>query len=180
MAVYIALLRAINLGGHAKVSMTQLRDMVAALGFGGVQTLLNSGNVVFSGESEATAKLETRLEEQTVKQLGLRTDFIVRTAAEWASILAHNPFADEARRDPSHLLIMFLKSVPAANAVENLQTAAPGREVIRPEGAHLYITYPDGIGRSRLTNTLIEAKLGTRGTGRNWNTVLKLQALAQE
>jgi len=61
--------------------------------------------------------------------------------------------------------------------VAALQAAIKGREVVRAKGRHAYIVYPDGIGRSRLTNVMIEKKLGTRGTGRNWNTVLKLAAL---
>jgi uncharacterized protein (DUF1697 family) len=75
---------------------------------------------------------------------------------------------------------MFLKSAPAAPAVEALRAAVPGPEVIRAGGRHLYISYPDGQGRSKLTGALIEKKLGTVGTARNWNTVLKLGALAGE
>jgi uncharacterized protein (DUF1697 family) len=110
--------------------------------------------------------------------LGLRTDFFVRTAAEWAKVVAGNPFPEEAERDPGHLVVMFLKATPEANDVAALQAAIPGRETVRAEGKHAYIIYPDGIGRSKLTIDLIERKLGTRGTGRNWNTVLKLAALA--
>jgi uncharacterized protein (DUF1697 family) len=75
---------------------------------------------------------------------------------------------------------MFLKEAPSREDVIALQTAIKGREVVRAEGRHAYIVYPDGVGRSRLTNALIERKLGTRGTGRNWNTVLKLGALADD
>jgi len=71
-----------------------------------------------------------------------------------------------------------LRRAPDAKAVKALQAAIQGREVVRASGTHLYIVYPDGVGRSRLTNALIEKKLDTRGTARNWNTVLKLNALA--
>jgi uncharacterized protein (DUF1697 family) len=74
--------------------------------------------------------------------------------------------------------VMFLKDTPSATGVRALQQAITGPEVVRAAAKHLYIVYPDGIGRSRLTNDLIDRKLGTRGTGRNWNTVLKLAALA--
>jgi len=73
---------------------------------------------------------------------------------------------------------MCLRDAPDRAAVAGLQKAIAGREVVRTSGRHAYIVYPDGIGRSRLTVALIEKKLGTRGTGRNWNTVLKLAALA--
>ncbi len=75
---------------------------------------------------------------------------------------------------------MFLKQAPAAGSVQALQAAITGPEVVRARGRQAYITYPAGIGRSRVTNALIESKLATRGTGRNWNTVLKLLALATE
>ena len=89
-----------------------------------------------------------------------------------------NPFPAEAKSDPGHLVVMCLKSAPGREAVSALQQAISGREVIRAKGREAYIVYPDGIGRSRLTTALIEKKLGTRGTARNWNTVMKLAALA--
>ena len=75
---------------------------------------------------------------------------------------------------------MFLKQVPGREAVEALQAAIKGPEIVRADGKQAYIVYPDGIGRSKLTNTVIEEKLGTRGTARNWNTVLKLADLIQD
>jgi uncharacterized protein (DUF1697 family) len=91
-----------------------------------------------------------------------------------------NPFRKEAENDPSHLVVMFLKSAANAKDVKAIQAAIAGSEIIRADGRHLYIVYPDGIGRSRLTNALLEKKLGIRGTARNWNTVLKIAALAEE
>jgi uncharacterized protein (DUF1697 family) len=75
---------------------------------------------------------------------------------------------------------MFLKSATNAKDVKAVQAAITGSEIVRGDGRHLYIVYPDGIGRSRLTNALLEKKLGIRGTARNWNTVLKLAAFADE
>jgi uncharacterized protein (DUF1697 family) len=91
--------------------------------------------------------------------------------------VARNPFPAEAERDPAHLTVVFLKDAPKAKAVEALAAAIRGREVIQADGRHLYAYYPDGVGRSKLTHALIESKLGTRGTARNWNTVLKLAQL---
>jgi uncharacterized protein (DUF1697 family) len=110
--------------------------------------------------------------------MALETDFFVRSAAEWKELVASNPFPRQAKADPAHLLVMFLKEAPAAEAVHALQAAVAGRELVRAVGKQAYIVYPDGIGRSRLTGALVEKKLATRGTGRNWNTVLKLAALA--
>jgi uncharacterized protein (DUF1697 family) len=74
---------------------------------------------------------------------------------------------------------MALKEAPPASAVKGLQEAIPGRETVRARGRELYVVYPDGIGRSKLTVALMDRKLGTRGTGRNWNTVTKLAALTE-
>ncbi len=88
-----------------------------------------------------------------------------------------NPFTDEAKSDAAHLLVVFLKGAPDRKKVITLEKAIVGREHIHAKGRQLYIVYPDGIGRSRLTNSLIERKLETDGTARNWNTVLKVAAL---
>ncbi len=159
--------------------MNDLREFLTALGFADVRSLLQTGNLVFRSDREAGSDLERLLETEIAKRLDLRTDVLVRTADEWADVVDRNPFPEAAARDPGHLLVMFLKAAPDKAAVDALQTAVTGPEVIRAEGRDLYITYPDGVGRSRLTNTLIESRLGTRGTGRNWNTVLKLADLVR-
>jgi uncharacterized protein (DUF1697 family) len=178
MTVYVALLRAINLAGTNRVAMSDLQKLFAGLGYTNVRTLLQSGNVVFQAEATPPADLERLLETEAATQLNLRTDFLVRTADDLAAVVQRNPFPVEAQRDPGHLLVMFLKDAPGRAAVDALRAAIPGREQVQVQANHAYITYPDGIGRSRMTNTLIESKLRTRGTGRNWNTVLKLAALA--
>ncbi len=151
MTIHIGLLRAVNLGGHNKVGTADLRELLAGLGMQNVRSLLQTGNLVF------------------------RSD--VRTANDWRVMIAGNPFPEEVKRDPSHLLVMVLKKAPDRDDVTTLQRAITGREVVRAKGRHAYVVYPDGIGRSRLTSALIEKKLGTRGTGRNWNTVLELGSL---
>lgn len=178
VTTFIALLRGVNVGGNKQVAMADLRELLTRLGYEDPRTLLQSGNLVFRSRPRTTEELERALEAEVEKHLGLRTDFFVRTAEQWNSIIAHNPFRKEAERDPSHLLVMCLKDAPLAKDMKTLQEAIQGREVIRASGTHAYIVYPDGIGRSRLTNALIDGKLGTRGTGRNWNTVLKIRELA--
>ena len=175
---YIGLLRAVNLAGRNTVGMADLRDLLTELGLQGVRSLLQSGNVVFQSRGRTTAQLERMLEEAAAKRLGLKTDFFVRTPAELAAVVAGNPFRREAAEDPGHLLVVFLKRAPSSEKAAGLQRTIRGREVARVEGRHAFIVYPDGVGRSRLTGAVIEKALATRGTGRNWNTVLKLQALA--
>src|SRR5581483_888687 len=180
MPRHIALLRGINVVGRNIVAMADLRQMLASIGFTEAQTLLQSGNCLFECGSTTGAKLEALLEAEMKKRLGSGVDYIVRTLAEWEAVISVNPFTKEAESDPSHLLVMFFKQAPKAPDVKALEAAIKGRERIRWFGRELYITYPDGIGRSKFTHTLIERTLGIRGTGRNWNTVLKLAAIARK
>jgi uncharacterized protein (DUF1697 family) len=177
VTLYLALLRAVNLPGYKQVSMADLRELLTKLGFADVRSLLQSGNLAFRGKARASTALERLLEGEAKKRLALETDFFVRTAEEWREVIAGNPFPREAERDPGHLHACFLKGTIGAEHVQALQAAIKGREIVRGEGRQAYIYYPDGVGRSRLTAALIERKLGTRGTGRNWNTVLKLGQL---
>jgi uncharacterized protein (DUF1697 family) len=175
---HIALLRAVNLGGHNRVAMADLRALVDRLGFERPRTLLQSGNLVFRNPRPTGAALERALEGEAARTLALDTAFIVRTAAQWAAMVAANPFPDEAVRDPGHLVLFCLKRQPDETAYASLRAAIKGRERVEGHGRQAYVVYPDGIGTSKLTIALIERTLGTAGTGRNWNTVRKLAELA--
>jgi len=178
VTTYVALLRAVNVGGRSPVSMAALREFAADLGFERPQTLLQSGNLVFGAPATKTSSLERLLEAEASTRLGLDTNIVVRSAAEWHLVIGRNPFPAEAETDPSHLLVMALKGPMKAGAVDALQASIKGRETVRGAGTHLYLVYPDGIGRSRLTAAVIERAVATTGTARNWNTVLKLETLA--
>ena len=175
---YVALIRGINVGGHKQVAMADLRDLLTQLGFANAQTILQSGNLVFQCQTRTCAQLERVLEQEAKKRLNLQADFMVRTVEEWKTVVAGNPFRKEAQLDPGHLLVVFFKGAPASKEVEALRAAISGKERVHAKGREAYIVYPDGVGRSRLTHTLIERTLGVRGTGRNWNTVLKLHVCA--
>jgi uncharacterized protein (DUF1697 family) len=158
--------------------MTNLRNFLTALGFENVRSLLQSGNLVFASRSRFGAELERYLEMEASKRLALEVDFFVRTAEEWKSIVRQNPFRKEAERDPGHLVVLFLKNAPAAKDVALLQTEIVGAELVKARGKQAYIFYPNGQGRSKLTGAMIEKRIG-RGTGRNWNTVMKLDVIAK-
>jgi uncharacterized protein (DUF1697 family) len=176
MTTYIGLLRGINVGGNKMVAMADLREMVTALGFSDVKTLLQSGNVVFRGPAAVTAKLESRLEAALEKRLGLKVDFHVRAADEWRAVVAANPFPVEAKKDPGHLLVTCFKVPLDAANVKAAQAAIAGPEKLHADGRHLYMVFPDGMGNSK-ANAILARTLGASGTSRNWNTVLKLTAL---
>jgi uncharacterized protein (DUF1697 family) len=179
MSIHIALLRGINVGGRKQVAMSDLRELLGALGFAGAQSLLQSGNLVFESDRRTGAHLELLLEVETAKRLSVNVDYLVRSATEMKTIVASNPFPKEAKLDPSHLVVMFLKAAPDAKDVDALRATIEGPETILSVGNHLYVVYPAGIGTSKLTGTRIEKKLGIRGTARNWNTVLKLASMCE-
>jgi uncharacterized protein (DUF1697 family) len=178
MTVQLAFLRAVNVGG-LKVSMADLRALLIDLGFENVRTLLNSGNAVFCSPNKTGVALEKFIETEFTKRTGSQADFFLRTFDEWKTIIERNPFTEEAKRDPGHLLVLALKRAPTNQEVEALRAAITGPEIFQADGKQAYVYYSAGVGTSKLTTKLIEKKLGTPNTGRNWNTVLKLAALAE-
>lgn len=156
--------------------MADLRGFLEGLGFADVRTILQSGNAVFSGGGAAGANLERRLESEARAQLDLDTVFFVRSSEQWADVVSSNPFCREAADAPGKLVVVFLKKVASARGVADLESRVRGPERVRAAGRRLYVVYPDGIGRSRLTAAVIEKALGSRATARNWNTVRKLES----
>ena len=179
MTVQIALLRSVNVAGHGRLAMADLKAMMTKLGFT-AETVIQSGNLVFASPRLGDAKLEALLEKEAGNALGITTDFFVRTLNEWRAILKTNPFPKEAKTDPGHLILMTLKKAPSRAEVEAVRAAIKGPERIQANGREAYIVYPAGVGTSKLSGALIERKLDTRGTARNWNTVVRLLAAAEK
>jgi uncharacterized protein (DUF1697 family) len=174
---YAALLRAVNLGPHKKVEMGKLRECFQTLGFRDVSTWGNSGNVIFSGPEGREGPLASRLESGVAKTFGFAPQILIRSREELSEVLRTNPFPEMARKDPSHLGVVFLREAAGPAAEGRLRVAPKEREEVRVLGTHAYVTYPDGVGESKLTLPVLERALGTIGTIRNWNTVGKLAAL---
>ncbi|MGD0250754.1 MAG: DUF1697 domain-containing protein [Thermoplasmata archaeon] len=177
MPLYVALLRAVNLGGSTQVSMSALRDHLTGAGFEDIRTLLQSGNVVFRHRGRNASEIELRLEDTVARAFGRRTEVLVRTPSEWRTVVDRNPFREAAQTDPGHLTVLTLKEAPLAEGWTRLAKSIVGPEQVRAAGREGYVLYPAGIGSSRLTLDRIERNLGTRGTLRNWNTVTKIDAL---
>ncbi len=163
-----------NLGKIGKIAMADLRDLLESLECSRVQTLLQSGNAVFDSKARTTSAVEKELEAALASRLGLETEVFVRTPAQWAAIVTANPFAEMAKRDPSHLVVLVTRGKPELAALAQLR--APGPEELEVGEGCLYITYPDGIGRSKLSANPGWRALGLVGTARNWNTVQKIAA----
>ncbi len=169
----VALLRAVNVGGRS-LAMAELRRLLGEMRCTDVQTILQSGNAVFVPPPTGETTIGAALEKEIHRRFGLQSDVFVRSAAQLARVIADNPYPREARDDPARLVVVFLAQTPPSDAVAAASAAIAGRETLRAIGAHLYVTYPDGQGTSKLTNAVLERRLGVRGTARNWNTVLRI------
>lgn len=172
MARYAALLRAINVGGTAKLPMANLRDVLEGLGFSDVETLLASGNAIFSAAKTSMAELESSIETALAREAELKTDVIVRTARQWTALIDGNPMPDETDHSPAKVGVMLMKTGPDKKELAAYLKRYEGPEQVIAGKESLYIHFPDGMGRSKLN---IGKKIGT-GTVRNWNTVLKIAA----
>jgi uncharacterized protein (DUF1697 family) len=170
------MLRAVNVGGTSRIKMDALRALYEAMGFKDVRTLLASGNVVFRSGLKDRGQLVKRIMQEIERKLGLHVEVIVRALAEIADIVERGPVLSP-RADMAKLHVMFLADVPEAAAQAALvkwHKAAKLPEMLELRGPEIYLYYPEGVGRSKLSNAVIEGKLGVAGTSRNWNTVTKL------
>lgn len=175
MTSWVALLRGVNVGGHRKLPMAELRAALTARGYRQVRTLLASGNIVLDAADESAAALEARLEADLEEAAGVRTDVIVRAPAEWAALIAANPFPAEAEAQPSRLVVVVMKGAADRSAADTYLKSYAGDERVAMVGRDVFVFYGDGMGNSKLAT----GKFGL-GTARNWNTVRKLGALLGE
>ncbi len=179
MTRYVTLFRGINVGGNKQVRMDELKAMLLSLGFTDVATYIQSGNVVFSAVETDKAVIVRRIEEAFAQRFGFSSSVIVRSASELQECIANNPFQYDATKEAKWVLVVFLASSPENGALDALQETYTGPEEFFLVGQELFIYYTEGVGRSKLTLPLIEKRLKTRGTGRNWNTVLQLQKMVE-
>lgn len=180
MAVVISLLRGVNLGGQKIIKMDALRALYQSLKFEDVATFIQSGNVVFRTKERDLAKLAKHIGDGIETSFGFRPEVVLRTTEEMRGVIARNPFAARKEIEPSKLLVWFLASAPSAEAREKVLTVKIEREEMRMDERELYIYFPDGQGRSKLSLPSVDRALQILGTGRNWNTVQKLMEMAEK
>ena len=176
MPVYVAMLRAVNVGGNP-LKMDWLREACAEIGLGDARTYLQSGNVVLSSRlgAEAVAKkLKAKIDGQT----RLPVPVVVRTAAEMAKIVSENPFLKQKGLDASGLYVTFLKRAPAKPDTARLDKLA-GRDEYRLTSREVYLHCPITYGQGKFSNAAVKKVMGS-ATTRNWNTVTTLAAMASE
>jgi uncharacterized protein (DUF1697 family) len=178
MPVFIALLRAVNVGGTGKLPMRDLKAACEDAGLRNVATYIASGNLVFHSAKSAAAV--SRLIGDILRDNFALTknQAFVRTPDRLAQVIGRNPFATAAEKRPNHLMIGFLGGVPMPGAAAAL-AAYRGPEQLHLESDHLYIDYAEGAAKSKLTPAFLDRTLGVSATARNWNTANKLLAMAR-
>jgi uncharacterized protein (DUF1697 family) len=180
MDVVISLLRGVNVGGHNKIKMAALVELYASLGLRDAQTYVQSGNVVFRTKDRDLSRLAGKIGKGIEESFGFRPEVILRTCSELREAIAKNPYATRGGIEPNKLLLTFLSSDPEREAREKVIRMKVEPEELRIDGRHLYIYFPNGMARPKLSLPLIEKTLKIPGTGRNWNTVNRLLELAEK
>ncbi len=171
----IILFRGMNTGG-VRAPVAELRAMAAVMGLKNPRTLAASGNLVVESAKAADA-LEADIEAAMEKTFGLKVAAMVRTPGQWAKLIAANPFPKEAKAHPAKVVAMVMKDGIKAGGVDAVQSLCRDGEAVEAVGDDLFFWFPHGQGESEIFKKATPRMLGM-GTGRNWNTVLKLAAMA--
>jgi uncharacterized protein (DUF1697 family) len=178
MTRYVALLRGINIGPHRRVAMADLRALIGSLGYDDVQTLLQSGNAVFTAEGP-TEQVALDLEHRIATDLGVKTEVVLRTDRELADVVEHDPLGHVAV-EPKRYQVSFLSGELTAKVARELAALDFAPEQFVLSGLEIYAWHPDGINRSPLARLLSGPRLGVTATARNWSTVTKLLAMVHD
>jgi uncharacterized protein (DUF1697 family) len=178
MKTFIVLLRGINVGGHRRIKMADLRALLEKVGFSEVTSYIQSGNIILKANQTA-GKVKKLVADAIEKKYGFTVQVMVRIPQEWQQAIENNPFPSE-QRDPQKLHFTFLDGSPSESALQDLVQFQTEAELFEIRGQVLYVYYSNGAGRSKLTNNFFETKLGVSGTARNWNTVQKISSMVKD
>ncbi len=180
VSIYVAMLRGINVGGQKIVKMENLRSSFEALGFRGVRTYVQSGNVIFETAKASPNHLAKSIEGKILSDFRFSVPLVLRTSDEMKKIVNDNPFLKERGIDHSKLHITFLSELPAEAALGKLDGLNTDLEQFRIKGREVYLYCPNGYGRTRLSNATFEKLLSVRATTRNWKTVTTLVEMSSK
>jgi uncharacterized protein (DUF1697 family) len=173
--VYVALLRGINLGAKRRLAMADLRELLEGLGYDEVRTHLQSGNVVLRTSGSAAA-LKRKIEAALATHCGFDVEVVVRTKAQLDTVIAQNPFKDEAG-DNARYLVVFLEKAPPAAWRRSIDAGDYEPDEVAVHGKEIYLWLPTGVHNSKLAREATGKGVGA-ATARNWNVVTKLAELA--
>jgi uncharacterized protein (DUF1697 family) len=177
MPRYVALLRSVNVAGHGRIAMNELRESFETLQYTGITTYIQTGNVLFSTVSKSASGIATDIEERLAEDFGDSPAVILRTVPELQRIGTASPYA-KAGADPSRHHVTFLATTPTKSALATLALPPSGRDELVVDGREVYVHTPDGYAQTKYTGSFVERRLGVVSTTRNWNTVTKLCELA--
>ena len=176
---YISILRGINVSGQKKVIMGDLKSLYELLGFQNVVTYIQSGNVIFDASVKNKADLKTKIEEAIEEKYKFHVPVEIRTNREIENIIKNSPIGSvDLVEDGTKVLVTFLSSKPSEVKISALQKYVAAPEKLVVVGKEVYLYCPNGYGKSKLSNTFLEHKLGIEATTRNWKTVHKLYELS--
>jgi uncharacterized protein (DUF1697 family) len=179
MPVLLAFLRAVNVGGHAKIKMDALRELFLSLKFAEPQTYVQSGNVIFKSSERDLVGVAQRIQQGMDKKFGCCPEVVLRTSDDLRAVISKNPFRNRSNIEPGKLLVSFLATEPAKDAEKSLAALQIRPEELHLIGRELFIYFPNGQGKSRLPWARVDKALQTAGTGRNWNSVTKILEIAE-
>lgn len=178
MSTFISMLRGINVGGQKRLRMESLRRIYADSGFTNVRTYVQSGNVVFESSEQAQTVVAKSIEANIEQTCGFAVEVFIRQLHELQRILAGNPFLNDRNEDPSKLHVTFLYQTPPKDAWGKLTPPGGTPDEFAPEEMAIYLFCPNGYGKTKLSNSFFERKLGIPTTTRNWNSVNALYKMA--
>ncbi|HEY7036367.1 MAG TPA: DUF1697 domain-containing protein [Thermomicrobiales bacterium] len=176
---YVALLRGVNVGGKNKLPMKDLKELFVAAGAENVRTYIQSGNVVFEVDRDASARHADLITKQIQERLGIRTTLVLRTVEQIEEVLAENPFLKSGAA-VDELYVAFLAERPSQERVAALDPDRSPPDEFVVHGQDIYMRFPNGAGRTKLTTDYFDSKLRTTSTARNWRTVTKLLEMMEE
>ncbi|MFK7923946.1 MAG: DUF1697 domain-containing protein [Bacteroidia bacterium] len=179
MKQYVALLRGINVGGHRKIKMAELRSMCEEIGLSEVQTYIQSGNIIFCSPLENAETIATKIKDAILATFGHDVITFVIDKEAYERVIVDNPFEEREDPDPKKLHVCFLYEAVDASLETELQAVESKRDQVALRPKALYLYCPDGFGRTKYTDSVIKRILKTSGTTRNWRSVLKLQEMLQ-
>ena len=179
MPIHIAMLRGVNVGGHNRIKMDQLRDSLTGVGLKQVTTYIQSGNIVFESGRLKTSNLADTIEKKVLKDFGIAALVVVRSAKEMEAVVAFNPVMADEHLDPSKLHVIFLAEPPTAAAALELKSLTSKPDLSQLAGREIYLYLPNGMSASSLWNNPVERRLLKRATTRNWKTVTTIHNMAQ-
>jgi uncharacterized protein (DUF1697 family) len=180
LATYVSMLRGINVGGNKRMKMEKLRESFEALGFKRVQTLIQSGNVVFQAAKSSPPALSKKIEQRLVEDFEFSVPVVTRTAEEMRQAVENNPFLKERGIDVEKIHVMFLSECPAPQAIAKLEAFTVAPERSRCLGKEIYLYLPNGVAESKLMKAPLDRTLAVQATARNWKTVNSLHRMCQD